>query len=192
MDIIRVMSEEAKSLLQGGSMMHMEDGVPLFFCPSPRDRRLLLHIGDKKVVKIVEPLSLDGEEVVLSTRPGAFRCPVWLPKKSEQGQELVVFVEAGPNGRSQHLVLADARGGTGPDRRRELMECEGFTSVTVSPDGNKIAVLTRKKKALTESLTIIDGPFSLEEDPWPTDAAAVTNDDPNDLAPKRRHAGQPA
>ena len=52
-----------------------DEGVPLFFCPSPRDRRLLLHIGDKKVVKIVEPLSLDGSEVVLSTRPGDFRCP---------------------------------------------------------------------------------------------------------------------
>ena len=75
MDIVRVMTEEGSGLLQGGSMMHLDEGVPLFFCPSPRDRRLLLHIGDKKVVKIVEPLSLDGSEVVLSTRPGDFRCP---------------------------------------------------------------------------------------------------------------------
>jgi len=39
---------------------------------------------------------------------------------------------------------------------------------------------------VTESLTILDGPFSLEEDPWPTEAAVVGNDDPNNLAPKRR------
>ena len=71
--------------------------------------------------------------------------------------------------------------------RRKLMDCEGFTTVCVSPDGEKMAVLTRKKKALTESLTILDGPFDLEEDPWPTSPSEVgSNADPNSLAPKRR------
>ena len=51
MDMVRVMTEEASGLLQGGSMMHIDEGVPLFFCPSPRDRRLLLHVGDKKQVQ---------------------------------------------------------------------------------------------------------------------------------------------
>lgn len=74
MDMVRIMTEEASGLLQDGSMMHVDEGVPLFFCPSPRDRRLLLHVGDKKQVKIIEPLSLEGGEVVLSQRPGAFRC----------------------------------------------------------------------------------------------------------------------
>jgi hypothetical protein len=48
MDMVRVMSEESSALLQGGGIMHVDEGVPLFFCPSPRDRRLLLHVGDKK------------------------------------------------------------------------------------------------------------------------------------------------
>jgi len=186
MDMVRVMTEETSAWLAEGAMMHMEEGVPLFFCPSPRDRRLLLHVGDKNQIKIIEPLSLDGEEVILSQRPGAFRCPVWLPKKGDSGEELVIFVEVGQGGPTQQLILADARGGTGDTRRRKLMDCEGFTTLTVSPDGEKLAVLTRKKRALSESLTILDGPFSLEEDPWPTDSAAVTNEDPNNLAPKRR------
>eukprot|EP00802_Teleaulax_amphioxeia_P006981 Tamp_06987.p1 GENE.Tamp_06987~~Tamp_06987.p1 ORF type:complete len:602 (-),score=121.70 Tamp_06987:28-1833(-) len=185
MDMVRVMTEEASGLLAAGSMMHVEEGVPLFFCPSPRDRRLLLHVGDKQQVKIIEPLSLEGGEVVLSNKPGNFRCPVWLPKKGDSGEELVVFVERGQGGPGQQLILADARGGTGPQRRRTLMDCDGFTSLAVSPDGEKIAVLTRQKKALTETLSVIDGPFSLEEDPWPTDIAA-TNDDPNVLKPRRR------
>lgn len=134
---------------------------------------------------IIEPLSLSGEEVLLSTRPGDFRCPVWLPKKGSNGEELVVFVEVGQGGPTQQLILADARGGTSPDRRRKLMDCDGFTTVCVSPDGTKIAVLTRKKRSLSESLTILDGPFDLEEDPWPTDSF-LSNEDPNDLSPKRR------
>jgi hypothetical protein len=185
MDMVRVMTEEASGLLLGGAMMHIDEGVPLFFCPSPRDRRLVLHVGDKKQVKIIEPLSLEGQEVVLSQRPGAFRCPVWLPRRGENGQELVVFVEQGDRGGGQQLILADARGGSGADRRRKLMDCDGFTTVSVSPDGDKMAVLTRRKRAMTESLTILDGPFDLEDDPWPGDAIAST-DDSNDLTPKRR------
>ena len=123
--------------------------------------------------------------MVLSQRPGAFRCPVWLPRRGENGQELAVFVEEGGRGGGQQLILADARGGTGADRRRKLMDCDGFTTVCVSPDGEKMAVLTRKKRALTESLTILDGPFDIEEDPWPGDAVSST-DDANDLTPKRR------
>ena len=37
-------------------------------------------------------------------------------------------------------------GGQGPERRRKLMDCEGFTSLAVSPKGDKIAVLTRQKR----------------------------------------------
>ena len=92
----------------------------------------------------------------------------------------MVFVEVGA--RSQQLILADARGGA----RRSLMDCDGFTSISVSPDGNKMAVLTRQKKALAEALTVLDGPFSIDEDPWPAEMSAVSNDDPNQLKPKRR------
>eukprot|EP00960_Hanusia_phi_P035508 751759-Hanusia_phi.AAC.2 len=70
--------------------MHLEEGAPLFVCPSPRDKRILMHIGNKQKVRsvmlcvstkfevclqvaVIEPLSLDGEEVILSSRPGAFR-----------------------------------------------------------------------------------------------------------------------
>lgn len=94
-------------------------------------------------------------------------------------------MEQGDRGGGQQLILADARGGTGADRRRKLMDCDGFTTVCVSPDGGRMAVLTRKKRALTESLTVLDGPFDLDDDPWPGDSISST-DDPNDLTPKRR------
>jgi hypothetical protein len=63
----------------------------------------------------------------------------------------VVFVEVASNGQTQNLVLADPEA-PGAPRRRALCECAGFTAVSVSPDGSRIAVLTRDKKQLTEQV----------------------------------------
>jgi hypothetical protein len=64
----------------------------------------------------------------------------------------VVFVEVASNGQTQNLVLADPEA-PGAPRRRALCECAGFTAASVSPDGSRIAVLTRDKKQLTEQVS---------------------------------------
>jgi len=150
-------------------LRHVDDGVPLFFSQNDQDSRLLVHVGDKKKVSIIEPASVDSEEEkIVSGRPGNFRAPLWIPKSGG----LVVFVEAASTpGQPQDLVLADPSS-LGGVRKRSLMECEGFSALAVSPDGSKIAVLTRNKKRLQEQLSILEGPFEIDED-WPSTPEAV-------------------
>jgi len=102
---------------------------------------MLVHIGDKKKIFIFEPATL--AEVVLSTRPGPFRTPQWLPMQAPNGDELCMFVEDSEGG-EHHLVLAEARVN---GRRRVVAETRGFTSFTVSPDGQRCAILCGADRA---------------------------------------------
>jgi len=187
MDILRVFAGDERGLLPSGSIMHLEEGAPLFVCPSPRDKRILMHIGNKQKVAVIEPLSLDGQEVILSSRPGAFRCPQWFPIKGENGEELVAFVERSNTGDSQFVVVADANKGESKKARRVLTEIEGFATITVSPDGQRMALLARLKRNLAETLSIMDGPFELSEDPWPVGSTILSSDDREEkIGPRRR------
>lgn len=68
-------------------------------------------------------------QIVLSTNPGTFRAPQWLPNQGPNREELVMFVES-KNGPLQRIMLAEAKAG---GRSKEVVETVGFTSFAVAP-----------------------------------------------------------